>query len=186
MNNKVYYILIGLLIVAVTTLSGSILSLRKVPDAEIFKAHLDNFDRAAERLKRDCHAHYKMAMEADGKSTNPVVVQGLAALSNMKAFGDSADVHFNRLESFKDNPDSARLCLAQYVRFSTRFAAAAQAITNMEVYDPQTYLLKIEDRLPGKKIPLGSPEGVQLLTLILRIDFYERLQVAMNKLVSFG
>lgn len=184
MNNNPYNILIGLLIIAVITLSGSILSLRKVPDAKIFKAHLDNFDRSAERLRRDCHAHYKMAMEADGKSANPQVIRALATLSSMKVFGDSADFHFNRLESVKDNPDSARLCLAQYARFSTRFAAAVQAITNREVYDPQTYLLMIEDRLPGKKIPLESPEGVRLLTLILKIDFYERLQFVMYKLVS--
>src|SRR5262249_13646204 len=147
-----------------------------------FKAHLDNFDRSAERLRQDCSTHYEMAME----SADTTISLALVELNRMKSFGDSADFYFKRLESFKDAPDSARLCVAQYARFSTRFAAAVQAITYDDVYNPRTYLLTIEDRLPGKKLPLESPEGVQLLTQILRIDFYERLQYAMNKLVTFA
>jgi hypothetical protein len=106
----------------------------------------------------------------------------MAAMDGIVSFEDSADFYFLRLKSFKNDPDSARQCFAKYAGFSNRFTAAIHKATTV---DMQNYLLTMHERLPTGELPFESEEGIELLTALLQIEFYDRMFRAMKVVVDF-
>jgi hypothetical protein len=185
MNNKLYYSFVALMFIAAMILLNRILSLEKMPTKKTFDVHLNMLDKAARKFRKDCYDHHKEARDRV-VPTNPRMTKALAGLDLVITFGDSADFYFRRLESFKGDPDSARHCFAKYAQFSNRFTGAIHEITGIKIKEMPNYLLTIHEQLPAKKLPFESEQGIELLGLLLQIDFYERMQRAMDKLVTFA
>lgn len=106
------------------------------------------------------------------------------ARDHIVSFSDSANYFFGRLTLLKDNPEEAKECFDQYGQFSNRFTHVLHlGLANTS--RGGNYLLTIGERLPAGKLSFDSEQEVQLLALLLEIEFYMRMQRSIADLASF-
>jgi hypothetical protein len=182
--NKVFWGFFCLLSIAVIVLSVNVLSFERDLPVKPFSIHLKILSKTAEHMKVSCYKHQEKVRRTMGGNNEALRLQTIASIDTIMSFADSADYFFKRLTSLKGDAKEAKKCFDQYGQFSERFTAAIRLAMGHD-RRAQNYLLGIERWLPAGELSFDSGQEVQLLALLLEIEFYERTQDTLTDLASF-
>jgi hypothetical protein len=174
----------GSLSIVVIALSIHVFSVEKSVDAKPFSIHLKTLRRAAQRIKIGCYRYQEKVKMYAGNNSDTIVLRTVCTIDHIVSFSDSADYFFRRLALLKGNAKEAKKCFDQYGQFSNRFTH----VLHLGLADTSrggNYLLTIGERLPAGKLSFDSEQEVQLLALLLEIEFYTRVQDSIGYLASF-
>jgi hypothetical protein len=173
-----------LLSIAVIVFFINVLSFDKDIQAKPFGIHLKTLREAAQRVKIGCYRHQAKVRMYSGSSSDMIFLQTDRTIDHIVSFSDSADYFFGRLAFLKDNAKEAKKCFDQYRQFSKRFTHVLH-LGLADTSRGENYLLTIGERLPAGKLSFDSEQEVQLLALLLEIEFYTRMQRSIGDLASF-
>lgn len=179
-----FRIVSGLLLIAVIVLAVKVLFFEKDVEHKPFAVHLKTLGKAAKQMKAGCYAHREKARKYTSAGSDTAASRVDATMDTIMSFADSADYYFSRLVSLKGDAREAESCFHQYGQFSGRVAKAISIGLGND-HPAKNYLLAIEERLPAGKLSFESEQEVELLALLLEIEFYESIQRSLGELASF-
>lgn len=178
---KLHYIIITLLAGVAFVLGINILSLNQIPDRNTLDLHLGSVSNAVQKMDSGCQQRYAMIKLAGEKSQNPQIIRANKIADHLMAFQDSAKFYLQTILSSKNDQNLAKYYFLKYSLFSKRYSKYLRDSVRL---DRENYLLKIEEKLPGKQLPFTSSEGVEILTKLLEAECYETLEEALFKIVN--
>jgi hypothetical protein len=182
--NRMFWVVSGSLSIVVIALSIRVYSVENSIHAKPFGIHLKTLRRAAQRIKVGCFRYQDKVKMYAGNSSDTTFLQTVVTIDRIVSFSDSADYFFRRLALLKDNAKEAKKCFDEYGQFSNRFTHVLH-LELANTFRGGNYLLKIGERLPAGKLSFDSEQEVQLLALLLEIEFYTSVQDSIGYLVSF-
>lgn len=169
------YTMITILLGMCLVLIWRIYSMKAVPDANLIDLHLSAVRRGIKKDSIDSHERIMAIRRETAGTSHPKVIKAIQLMDSIIKLEDSAIFYLNKMLGSKNSPDSARYYFFKHAHFAMR---ATNLMINSSSKQTQNTILNLEERLPGKRLPLSSPQGVELLAFVLKGESYREKKMS--------